>query len=276
VDGSPKARQCMTTVRLSLAPPLCALLALATLQAQAPAPPGPSVERLAPALDEIIATNAKLEIIQRDYFGAAQGPIWFEDGGSGYLLFSDMAANRIYKWDAAAKQLSTFLEKSGFSGTDISDVRALDNGRLMVALLGSNGLAQDRDGRLVFCTHGERSIARLEKNGSRTTLVDRFEGKRLNGPNDLVVKSDGSIYFTDLGAGLRGGAARSPDKELDFQGTFRWLPDNTVQLIAKNGANGIAFSPDERSLFVTGGGGVMRYDLRPDGMVGEGRLHVDM
>jgi gluconolactonase len=147
---------------------------------------------------------------------------------------------------------------------------------LMVALLGSNGLAQDREGRLVFCAHGERSIVRLEKNGSRTTLADRFEGKRLNGPNDLVVKSDGSIYFTDLGAGLRGGAARSPDKELDFQGTFRWLPDGTVQLLAKNGANGIALSPDERSLFVTGGGGVMRYDLRPDGSLGEGRLHVDM
>lgn len=252
-----------------------ALVGLVSLRAQTPVA-GPSVERLSPALDEIIAPDAKLEIIQRDYFGAAEGPIWFKDGGSGFLLFSDMSANRIYKWDAIAKTLSTFLEKSGFSGTDITDVRALDNGRLMVALLGSNGLAQDREGRLVFCTHGERSIVRLEKDGTRTTLVDRFEGKRLNGPNDLAVKSDGAIYFTDLGAGLRGGAAKSPDKELDFQGTFRWTPDGSVTLIAKNGANGIAFSPDEKFLFVTGGGGIMRYELKADGTIGEGKLHIDM
>ncbi len=252
-----------------------AVFGLAFARAQSPGPGG-SVERLDPALDDILATDAKLEVIRQDYFGAAEGPTWFRDGAAGYLLFSDMAANRIYKWDPAVRQLSTFLEKSGFSGTDITEVRALDNGRLMVALLGSNGLAQDHEGRLVFCTHGNRSIMRLEKDGTRTTLADRYESKRFNGPNDLVVKSDGSIYFTDLGAGLRGGAARSPDKELDFQGTFRWKPDGTVQLIAKNGANGIAFSPDERYLFVTGGGGIMRYELRPDGTPGEGRLHVDM
>jgi gluconolactonase len=239
-------------------------------------PSSGSVERLDPALDDIVSADASLEVIRQDYFGAAEGPLWFKDGASGYLLFSDMAANTIYKWDPAARQLSTFLEKSGFSGSDITDVRALDNGRLMVALLGSNGLAQDREGRLVFCTHGDRSIVRLEKDGTRTTLADRYEGKRFNGPNDLAVKSDGSIYFTDLGAGLRGGAAKSPDKELDFQGTFRWKPDGTVQLIAKNGANGIAFSPDEKYLFVTGGGGIMRYELNLDGTPGEGHLHIDM
>src|SRR5215468_7338193 len=95
-----------------------------------------SVARLDPALDEVIAADARLDVIRRDYFGAVEGPLWFKADGGGYLLFSDMAANRIYKWDAATQQLSTFLEKSGFSGTDITDVRALDNGRLMVALLG--------------------------------------------------------------------------------------------------------------------------------------------
>jgi gluconolactonase len=236
---------------------------------------GPSVERLAPALDDIIAANARLEIVRRDYFGALEGPHWLRDG-PGSLIVSDMAANRIYKWDPRTKSLSTFLEKSGFSGTDITQVRALDNGRLMVALLGSNGIATDREGRVVFCTHGERSIVRLEKDGTRTTLAARFEGKRLNGPNDLAVKSDGSIYFTDLGAGLRGGAATSPDKELDFQGTFRWKPDGSVTLIAKNGANGIAFSPDEKYLFVTGGGGILRHELNADGGIGQGTLYVDM
>lgn len=252
------------------------LCAHAAPRAQTVVPQGASVERLSPALDDILSADAKLEIIQRDYFGAAEGPIWFKTDGAGFLLFSDMVANRIYKWDPVAKMLSTFLEKSGFQGMDITDVRALDNGRIMVALLGSNGLAQDKQGRLVFCTHGDRSIVRLEKDGTRTTLADRFEGKRLNGPNDLAVKSDGSIWFTDYGAGLRGGVAKSPDKELDFQGTFRWTPDGKVTLIAKNGANGIAFSPDEKYLYVTGGGGIMRYEITPDGKLGEGNLHVDM
>jgi gluconolactonase len=265
----------MNGIGVMLAAILAAALGLARVQGQAPAP-GASVERITPALDSIIEANARLEIIRQDFFGANEGPTWFKEGNGGFLLFSDMGANRIYKWDPAARQLSTFLDKSGFSGTDITDVRALDNGRLMVAVLGSNGLAQDKEGRLVFCTHGDRSIVRLEKDGKRTTLADRFEGKRFNGPNDLAVKSDGSIYFTDLGAGLRGGAARSPDKELDFQGTFRWKPDGTVTLIAKNGANGIAFSPDEKYLYVTGGGGIQRCDLLPDGMLGECTLHIDM
>ncbi|HEV3063623.1 MAG TPA: SMP-30/gluconolactonase/LRE family protein [Vicinamibacterales bacterium] len=262
-------------------PRLFALFALFALfppggRLAAQAPLEGAVERLDPALDAILSTDAKLEVIRRDYFGAAEGPTWFKDGQSGYLLFSDMAANRIYKWDPAAGQLSTFLEKSGYSGADITDVRALDNGRMMVAVLGSNGLAQDREGRLVFCTHGDRSVVRLEKDGTRTTLADRYENRRLNGPNDLVVKSDGSIYFTDLGAGLKGGAAKSPDRELDFQGTFRWKPGGDLQLVAKNGANGIALSPDERYLFVTGGGGIMRYALKEDGTTGEGQLHLDM
>jgi gluconolactonase len=266
---------CLAVASVFAARGLPALVAL-TAQTGVQTESARVVERLDPALDEIVSTDARLDAIERDHFGAAEGPTWFKDSPHGYLLFSDMAANRIYKWDPDAGRFSTFLEKAGYSGTDITDVRALDNGRLMVALLGSNGLAQDLEGRLVFCTHGDRSLVRLEKDGTRTTLADRFEGKRLNGPNDLAVKSDGSIYFTDLGAGLRGGVAKSPDRELDFQGTFRWKPDGSLQLIAKNGANGIAFSPDERFLFVTGGGGIMRYVLNADGTPGEGHLHVDM
>ena len=232
------------------------------------------VERVTPALDAILSVDARLEVVKQDYFGAAEGPVWVRDGG--YLLLSDMAANRIYRWDPSKRVLSVHLEKVGFSTMDLTDVRVLDNGRLLVALHGSNGLALDREGRLVYCSHGGRSIVRVEKDGTRTTLVDRWEGKRLNGPNDLVVKSDGSIYFSDMGSQLRGGAAKSPDREIDFQGAFRWKPDGTLQVISKTLTNGLAFSPDENYLYTTGsGGGITRHDVQPDGSIANGKLHVD-
>jgi gluconolactonase len=248
--------------------------------------PRPAVERITPALDDVLAVDAKLEVVRQDYFGANEGPLWVPPGRAqlpgrsertGVLLFSDMAANKIYRWEPVARELTVYLDKSGFTGNDISMVRTLDNGRMLVAVLGSNGLALDREGRLVFCTHGDRSVVRLEKDGTRTTLADKFEGKRLNGPNDIVVKSDGSIYFSDLGAGLRGGAAKSPDRELDFQGAFRWTPDGVVHLVTKTLTNGLAFSPDERFLYTSGaGGGITRYEVQPDGTVANGTLFVDM
>ncbi|MGE0394150.1 MAG: SMP-30/gluconolactonase/LRE family protein, partial [Vicinamibacterales bacterium] len=216
------------------------LVCVSGLAASLPAASG-DVERLTPALDPILSVDAKLEVVRQDYFGAAEGPVWVRDGG--YLLFSDMAANRIFRWDPAPKRLSVHAEKVGFTTMDLTDVRVLDNGRLLVALHGSNGLALDREGRVVYCSHGGRSIVRIEKDGTRTTLVDRWEGKRLNGPNDLAVKSDGSIYFSDMGSQLRGGAAKSPDREIDFQGAFRLRPDGTLQVISRTLTNGLAFSP---------------------------------
>jgi gluconolactonase len=261
--------------RLALALSIIATV-LATVIGQTPLSV-PSVERLDSALDDIVAADARLEIIKQDYFGALEGPTWFRDSGSGYLVFSDMAANRIYKWDPATRELSAFLEQAGFSKMDLTNVRVLDNGRLLVAVLGSNGLAQDREGRLVFCTHGDRSIVRLEKNGQRTVLADRFEGKRLNGPNDLAFRADGSLYFSDLGAGLRGGADRSPDRELDFQGLFRLPPGGALQIATRDVSNGIAFSPDDKFAYTTGlGGGITRYDVTADGTLANGRLFVDM
>ena len=235
---------------------------------------GPIVERLDPALDEILSVDATIDVIRQDYFGATEGPTWVPESGGGYLAFSDMASNRIYRWDPAARELSVLLDDAGFTSGDLSRVRALDNGRLMVALLGTNGLDVDQDGRLVFCAHGDRAIGRIEADGTRTILADRFEDKRFNGPNDLVVKSDGSVYFTDLGAPLLGGFADSPQRELDFRGVFRWSPDGRVQLISRELANGIAFSPDETTLYVTGGG-VKRFDVMPDGSVANGRMFVD-
>ena len=220
------------------------VVAVASLKLVAAQPPGdaPVVERLDPALDGILSVDARLDVIKQDFFGAAEGPTWVSETGGGYLAFSDMGANRIYKWDPVNRHLSVLHAGAGYTGTDLTRVRALDNGRLMVALLGTNGLDVDLDGRLVFCAHGDRALGRMEVDGTRTILADRFEGKRFNGPNDLVVKSDGSIYFTDLGAPLLGGFANSPDRELDFRGVFRWRSDGAVQLISRDLGNGIAFS----------------------------------
>jgi gluconolactonase len=232
----------------------------------------PVIERLDPQLDAILSADAKLEVVKQDYFGATEGATWVPEG-SGYLAFSDMGSNRIWKWDPAAKQVSVLMEKAGISADlapgspAITKVRALDNGRLQIAVLGSNGLGLDKQGRLVFCVHGERAIARREKDGKRTILADRWDGKRFNGPNDLAVKSDGSIYFTDLGAQLLGGFANSPDKELDFQGVFRWLPDGRVRLVSRVPANGIAFTPDEKYIYYGVGGGISRLTMLPDGSV---------
>ncbi len=244
-----------------------------TFVAAQPSGGGPVVERLDPALDEILSVDATLDVIKQDYFGANEGPTWVPETGGGYLAFSDMAANSIYKWDPVARQLSVLVAGAGYTGNDLLRVRAFDNGRLIVALLGTNGLDVDLDGRLVFCAHGDRALGRMEADGTRTILADRFEGKRFNGPNDLVVKSDGSIYFTDPGAPLVGGFANSPDRELDFRGVFRWTPDGAVQLISRDGGNGIAFSPDEAHLYVTGAG-VTRFDVMPDGSVTNGQVHV--
>jgi gluconolactonase len=241
--------------------------------AKAQTPAGTSVVRIDSRLDAIISATARLEPLKEDYFGATEGPVWVKDGGGGYLLFSDMAANRVYKW-TAKDGLSVFLERSGFTGTEMPIANVLNNGRLNVALIGSNGLALDREGRLVLCTHGDRSIWRLEKDGSRTVLADRYEGKRINGPNDIAIKSDGAIYFTDRGSGLRGGA-KSPQRELAFGAIFRWKNGKLDVLDKDDGANGIAFSPDEKYLFIITAGKIVRYDVQNDGTIANRQLFID-
>jgi gluconolactonase len=231
-----------------------------------------SVVRLDPALDDIISSDARIEILKEDYFGATEGPVWVKDGASGYLLFSDMAANRVYKW-APDGTLSVFLERSGFTGNihDIDASRAIFKlDRLYVAVLGSNGLALDREGRLLMCTHGDRALVRIEKDGTRTVLADRFEGTRLRGPNDLVVATDGSIYFTDLG--VLGENQLPPS-------VYRWK-NGVLTLMAKNVqgafANGIALSPDQAHAYVAAGRKVVRYDVLADGTLGNEIIFVDL
>jgi gluconolactonase len=233
------------------------------------------VVRLDPALDRLIAPDAKLETLG-EHFGLTEGPVWINDPSGGFLLFSDCAANVIYKW-APSAPLSVYLEKSGYTGSDVSNVGDQTvSGRLAILLIGSNGLSLDREGRLIITAMTDRSVTRLEKDGSRTVLADRYDGRRFSGPNDLAMKSDGSVYFTDSVFGMRGGA-NSPAREIPFNGVYR-IKDGVVTLLwsdEKNAAdfpNGIAFSPDEKYLYVTQGfGKTARFEVKADGTLGEGR-----
>ena len=263
-------------VALACAAPAAALRVLAQAKDGTPF----RIERLDSALDAIISPTATLETLG-DRFALTEGPVWVGDGPNGYLLFSDNAANVIYKWVPGAP-LSVFLERSGFTGTDNTKVGAQTvAGRVPILLIGSNGLALDPQGRLVVTAMNDRTVYRLEADGTtRTVLADRYEGKRFNGPNDIVIKSNGAVYFTDSVWGLRG-AANDPARELPFSGFFL-IKEGKVTLLGGDKdspgmfPNGITLSPDERYLYVTAGGRrTMRYDVLPDDTVGNGRLFVD-
>ena len=218
-----------------------------------------------PALDAIVPADLKAERLAEGFL-FTEGPVWVPDG---YLLFSDPNANTIYRW-SESDGLSVFRTKSGYTGFDIGEYRQP----------GSNGLALDRDGRLTINEHGNRRVTRLEKTGALTILADRFQRKRLNSPNDLVYKSDGSLYFTDPAFGLPK-FSDDPRKELPFTGVFR-LVNGELQLLSTdlNGPNGLAFSPDEKYLYVGNWNEkkkvVMRYDVNADGSLSNGTVFFDM
>jgi gluconolactonase len=242
----------------------------ATLDFHKPAPPagvaGVQVTRLDAALDAIVPRNLVVEKLA-DGFQFLEGPVWARDGG--YLLFSDPNANTIYAYTAEG-HLSVFRAKSGYRGVDIGEY----------GQPGSNGLTLDREGRLTINEHGNRRITRLEKTGALTVLADRYEGRRLNSPNDLVYKSDGALYFTDPPFGLPQ-FHTDPRKDLPYSGVFRYA-DGQLHLLTTDltGPNGIAFSPDERFLYVTNWDVkkkvVMRYDVTADGGLAGGRVFFDM
>ena len=235
--------------------------------------------RLDPALDSILTADSPLEVLG-EHFGLTEGPVWVKDANGGHLLFSDCAANVIYKWQPNAP-LSVFLERSGFTGSDNLNVgQQTIAGRLAILLIGSNGLALDPQGRLIITAMADRTLVRLEKDGSRTTLADRYDGKRFSGPNDVVVKSNGSIYFTDTVNGLRGGGD-SPQRELPYSGFYLWK-DGKLTLLGGDrdrpgeAPNGIALSPDEKTLYVTAGmRKTMAYDVRPDDTIANPRVFIE-
>lgn len=233
------------------------------------------IVRLDPALDQIVSTDTKVEKLAGG-FGFVEGPVWVRSGG--YLLFSDIPANVINKWTPDGK-VAVYLKPSGFTGSDPSDVGSQNNnGQAVVTLLGSNGVTLDREGRVVFAAHGDRDVVRIEKDGKRTVLADRFEGKRLNSPNDLVFRSDGALFFTDPSAGLRK-RDDDPKKELPFNGVYL-LKEGKLQLLDKTFStpNGIAFAPGEKTLYVndTTRKLIMRYDVRPDDTITSGKVFIDM
>ena len=248
-----------------------------SLHAQTPAEK--PVVRLDPSLDALISPDAKLELVKND-FGFTEGIVWVDQGNSGYLLLSDMYANVIYKLTPDGK-VSLYLDHSGYTGYDIWRVGMPqpDPARKdTFFMIGSNGLALDRQGRLLIATWSGRSIDRIEKDGKRTILADHYDGKRFGGTNDLVVKKDGAIYFTDGFGGLRG-RDQDPKKEKDFAGVFMWK-DGKVTLAITDIAtpNGLAFSPDEKYLYVNGSQAkfVRRYDVQPDDTLTNSQMLIDM
>ncbi|HSE89115.1 MAG TPA: SMP-30/gluconolactonase/LRE family protein [Candidatus Binatia bacterium] len=245
---------------------LAIIITLASLRADSNAQQDPllkiDVIRLDLRFDKLVPLNVKIEKIASGHKWV-EGPVW--NRKEGYLLFSDIPNNAVYKWQEG-KGVSLFLKPSGYTGN--APFEGLEPG--------SNGLAYDPEGRLVLAEHGDRRIARLEKNGRKTTLVDRYEGKRINSPNDLVFKSNGDLYFTDPPFGLPK-SFDDPHKELPFQGLYKFSRDGKLTLLTKDirAPNGIAFSPDEKKLYVSNADAInavwMVFDVKPDGTIANGK-----
>jgi gluconolactonase len=221
-----------------------------------------------PDLDAIVPPNPKVYKLAEG-FKFTEGPIWIHDG---YLLFSDPNSNIIYKYEPAGDgKLTIFRDKSGYEGADIAEY----------GQPGSNGLTLDPDGRLTIDQHGNRRVIQLASNGTITPLAERYQGKRLNSPNDLVYRSDGTLYFTDPPFGLPK-FYDDPRKELDFSGVYSVSKNGKLRLLSKEliGPNGIAFSPDEKYLYVGDWDPkkkiVMRYEVDADGSLKNGAIFYDM
>ena len=220
-------------------------------------------------LHTIIAPGTKIEKIA-DGFSFTEGPVWHPDG---YLLFSDPNTNTIYRYNPKNHNVTVYMSHSGYTGADIGEY----------GQPGSNGLAIDKEGRLIIDQHGNRRVIRIEKKGPVTVLADKIDGRRFNSPNDIVLKSDGSIYFTDPPYGLPG-FFNDKNKELDYQGVFL-IKNGKVSVVAKDcgGPNGIAFSPDEKYLYVGNWDirdvhhtkTVWRYEVQADGTLKNGKIFFD-
>ena len=229
--------------------------------------PGAKVTRLSPMLDDIVPREPRIEKLAEGFL-FTEGPVWHPDG---YLLFSDPNANVIYRWTPDG-DLSVYRTKSGYRGLDLG----------AYGQPGSNGLALDpQQGRLTINEHGNRRVTRLARNGVLTVLADRHDGRRLNSPNDLVYRSDGTLFFTDPPFGLPR-FFEDPRKELAYSGVYAVSPEGAVKLVARDlaGPNGLAFSPDEKYLYVdnwdVGRKVIMRYEVSPDGELAPGTVFLDL
>ena len=218
-------------------------------------------------MNELVPSDAKIELLASG-FEWSEGPLWIPNANGGFLIFSDIPRNSIMKWKAG-EGISLFMKPSGYTGV-------ADYGREP----GSNGLTLDQQGRIIFCEHGDRRISRLEKEGGKKTLVDSYKGKRFNSPNDAIVNSNGDIYFTDPPYGLPQGF-EDPRRELDFCGVYRRSPDGKITLLTKEMArpNGIAFSPNEKVLYVAQSDSknpiIRAFPVKSDGTLDKGKVLFD-
>lgn len=221
------------------------------------------LERLDDALDQIVAPDAKIEVLASG-FTWTEGPVWVQDDHGGHLLFTDIPRNSIFRW-TAGRGIELFMSPSGYTGVTFYGLEP-----------GANGLALDPKGRLVACEHGDRRVSVLTEGGGKLTLADRYEGKRFNSPNDLCFDSSGAIYFTDPPYGLPQ-RADDPRREMDYCGIFRLDPAGKLTLLSKQLArpNGIGLSPDEKTLYVAQSDPElpiwMAFPIQEDKTLGEGR-----
>ena len=221
------------------------------------------IVRVDPQLDELLPPGAKIEVLASG-FEWSEGPVWTPEAG-GFLLWSDIPRNSVMKWKEG-EGVSLFLKPSGYTGVVPYGGEP-----------GSNGLARDKEGRLLFCEHGDRRVSRMEKNGGKRTLADAYQGKRFNSPNDLVLRSNGEIFFTDPPYGLPLGV-EDPRREMDYCGVYRLTPEGKLTLLTKEVSrpNGVALSPDEKTLYVANSDPNKAvwyaFELQPDGKIAGGRV----
>ena len=241
------------------------------------------ITRADPALDALIASDAKLKKVASG-FGFADGPVWIRSrpGVPGYLLVSSIIGNVIYKMTPEGR-VTPFLETAGYSGTDFAhDGKLAYFARIHMILIGPNCTGVDLQGRLVWCAGQDRALKRLEENGARTVLADNVDAKRFNGPNDVAIAANGAIYFTDSDVGLRGGIsgglAQMPNA------VWMWKDRQITQVVSReqlgDEPNGIALSPDDKSLYLSAGTTapkprIIRYPIKADGGVGPGSLFTE-
>ncbi len=261
------------STRSSLSVCLAAALPFSTLaadlafgvEAKEAYPPIGTIERQDPRFDALVPKDAVLEKLA-DGFDWSEGPAW--DRRQRHLVFSDVPRNTVFKW-VEGSGISVSLKPSGYTG---SVARGGEPG--------SNGLVFDSQGRLVLCQHGDRRVARLEPGGRFTTLVDRYQDKRFNSPNDAVYRSNGDLYFTDPPYGLLK-QNDDPAKELPFNGVYRLAADGKLSLLTDKMTfpNGIALSPDEKTLYIAQSDETraiwMAFDVQSDGSIDNGRVFFD-